>query len=145
MVTEYQTLTWKTLGRGVAITYGISFLSGLVFFANDITPQTDQVLYPLLALLSGAIGVAVALRVMETTKPAYLIALGIGLWLINLSSVLVGAQTLTGWLDSSVFIATTVILGRLLLGPGIETSPLPDSSRPKLRSRYTTTLQSHQE
>lgn len=145
MVTEYQAFTWKTLRRGVAITYGISFLSGLVFFANDITPQTDQVLYPLLALLSGAIGVAVALRVMETTRPAYLIALGIGLWLINLSSVLVGAQTLTGWLDSSVFIATTVILGRLLLGPGIETSPLPDSSRPKLRSRYTTTLQSHQE
>lgn len=145
MGTEYQAFTWKTLRRGVAIAYGISFLSGLVFFANDITPQTDQVLYPLLALLSGAIGVAVALRVMETTKPAYLIALGIGLWLINLSSVLIGAQTLTGWLDSSVFIATTVILGRLLLGPGIGISPPSDLARPGLRSRYTTTLHSHQE
>ncbi len=145
MATGYQALPWKTLGRGVAIAYGISFLSGLVFFANDITPQTDQVLYPLLALLSGAIGVAVALRVMGTTRPAYLIALGVGLWLVNLSSVLLGAQTLTGWLDSSAFIATTVILGRLLLGSGLETSPLSEPSRSKVSSRYSTPLHSHQE
>ena len=145
MVTGYQTLSWKTLGRGVAIAYGISFLSGLVFFANGITPETDQMLYPLLALLSGAIGVAVALRVMGTTRPAYLISLGVGLWLVNLSSVLLGAQTLAGWLDSSAFIATTVILGRLLLGPSLEISPLSKPSRSKLSSRYTTPLHSYRE
>lgn len=145
MLTGFQTLSWKTLGRGVAIAYGISFLSGLVFFANEITPQTDQILYPLLALLSGAIGVAVALRMMGTTRPAYLITLGIGLWLINLSSVLLSAQTLIGWLDSSMFIATTVILGRLLLGPGLDTSPPSKPSRTKLGSRYAHSLRSHQE
>ena len=59
--------------RGVVLAYGISFVSGLVFFATELTPQTDQVLYLLLAFLSGAIGVAVALRVMGTARLAHLV------------------------------------------------------------------------
>ena len=77
----------------------------------------------MLALLAGAIGVAVALRVMGTTRPAYLIALGGGFWLVNVSNVLLGTQSFTDWLDSSVFIATTLIAGRLLLGTGLDPSP----------------------
>jgi hypothetical protein len=109
----------------VAIVYGTTFLSGLVFAFNGITPQTDHVAYPLLALLTGAAGVAVALRVAETTRPSYLVAIGVGVWLLSLTSVLLEAQSLTGWVTSSAFIATTVILGRLLLGISYEALPPP--------------------
>jgi len=109
--------------RGVVVAYGISFVSGLVFFATGLTPQTDRVLYPLLALLSGAIGVAVALRVMGAARLSHLVVLGLGLWVFNLSSVLVGVQTLAGWLDSGAFITATVIVGRVLLGNSL--APLP--------------------
>ena len=111
--------------RGVAIVYGTTFLSGLVFAFNGITPQTDHVVYPLLALLTGAAGVAVALRVAETTRPSYLVAIGVGVWLLSSTSVLLEAQSLTGWVTSSAFIATTVILGRLLLGISYEALPPP--------------------
>lgn len=121
---QLRSLPWRALARAVALAYGLSFVSGLFFLANDITPQTDQALYPLLALLSGGIGVAVALRVLGTTKPVYVLILGMGLWLLNLSSVLLGAQTLAGWFDSGVFIATTVLIGRMLVGNSL--APLKD-------------------
>lgn len=98
-------------------------MAGLVLFVAGITPQTDPILYPLLAFLSGAVGVAVALRVMGTAELAHLVALGLGLWLFNLSSVRLGAQTFSGWLESSAFIAATVLGGRLLLGNSLVPSP----------------------
>ena len=116
MADRLVSIQWKAVFRGIVLAYGISFVSGLIFFTIGLTPQTDQILYPLLAFLSGAIGVALALRIIGTTGLLYLVALGLGLWLLNLSGVLVGAQTLVGWLESSVFIAATVIGGRLLLG-----------------------------
>jgi hypothetical protein len=119
---------WKALFRGIALAYGISFASGLIVFAIGLTPQTDQIRYPLLAFLSGAIGVAVALRVRGTAGLAHLVALGLGLWLLNLSSVLVGAQTLVGWLESSAFIAATVSGGRLLVGNSFAPLPAATSS-----------------
>lgn len=109
--------------RGVAIAYGTTFLSGLVFAFTGITPQTDHVAYPLLALLTGAVGVALALRVADTTRRSYLVAVGVGVWLFSSTSVLLGAQSLTGWVNSSVFIAMTVILGRLLIGVNVGTLP----------------------
>lgn len=126
MAVIFSSLPWKAIGRGVAVAYGISFVSGLLLLANGITPQTDQALYPLLAILSGAVGIAVALRVIGTTAISHMLFLGVGLWLFNLSSVLLGAQTLTGWLDSSAFIVTTMIAGRLLVGNSL--APLPDSA-----------------
>ncbi len=139
MICSSYRLSWGTVGLGVAVVYGVSFLSGLVLLVNGITPQSDQTLYPLLALLAGAIGVAVALRVMGTTRPAYLVALGVGFWLVNISSVLLGVQSLTDWLDSTAFIATTVIAGRLLLGAGLD----PASSYPDSSSRVDSSLRSH--
>jgi hypothetical protein len=44
----------------------ISFVSELVFFLAGLTPHADQTLYPLFALLSVAIGGALALRVIST-------------------------------------------------------------------------------
>ncbi len=139
MITAFLSLSWRTVGLGVAVVYGISFLFGVVLLVNDITPQSDQALYPLLALLAGAIGVAVALRVMGTTGPVYLVALGVGFWLVNVSSVLLGAQSFTDWLDSSVFIATTVIAGRLLLGAGFA----PASSHLDRSAQVDRPLRSH--
>ncbi len=49
-------IPWRAIVRGVAIVYGVTFVSGLVFAFNGITPQTDHVAYPLLALLTGAVG-----------------------------------------------------------------------------------------
>ena len=122
---QLRSLPWRALARAVALAYGLSFVSGLFLLVNDITPQTDQALYPLLALLSGGIGVAVALRVLGTSRPSYVAILGIALWLLNLSSVLLGAQTLVSWFDSGVSIATTVILGRLLVGNSLAARPEP--------------------
>jgi hypothetical protein len=56
-------IPWGAILRGVAIVYGTTFLSGLAFAFTGITTQTDHVLYPLLALLMGAVGVAIALWV----------------------------------------------------------------------------------
>jgi len=60
---------------------GTTFLSGLVPAFKGITPQTERRVYPLLALLTGAVGVALALRLVETSRVSYLVALGIGVWL----------------------------------------------------------------
>lgn len=137
------TIQWRAIMRGVAIVYGITFLSGLVLAFNGITPQTNHIAYPLLALLTGAVGVALALRVAETTRVAYLVALGVGVWLFSATSVLLGAQTVTAWLDSSVFIATTVILGRLLLGKDLESLPASNLSHSRIISKHSSSLQTH--
>ncbi len=114
--------------KGVAIVYGVSFVAGLVLASDDITPQSNPNVYPLLALVTGAVGVALALRVAHTTRVSYLLAIGIGFWLVSGTSVIVGAQTVTTWLDSSIFVTTTVILGRLLLGTGHVTPQTLDLS-----------------
>jgi len=121
-------MAWRAILRGVAIVYGTTFLSGLVFAFNGITPQTDHVAYPLLALLTGTVGVAIALRVADTTRLSYLVAVGVGVWLLSLTSVFLGAQSVTGWMNSSAFIATTVILGRLLIGVSLDAIPTPTMS-----------------
>ena len=48
--------------------------------------------------------------------------------------ILIGAQSLAGWLDSSMFIATTVILGRLLLGKDLESLPASNLSHSRIIS-----------
>jgi hypothetical protein len=95
----------------VAIAYGITFVSGLVLAFAGITPQTHHVAYPLLALLMGSVGVALALRAADTTRLSYLLAIGVGIWLLSSTSVLLGAQSFAGWVDSSVFTGITLLLG----------------------------------
>jgi hypothetical protein len=63
-------ISWRTIVRGVTIVYGVTFVSGLALAVTGITPQTDHVVYPLLALLTSAVGVVIALRVAHTTRPA---------------------------------------------------------------------------
>jgi hypothetical protein len=125
--------------RGVAIVYGTSFVSGLVLAFAGITPQTDYVAYPLLALLTGSVGVAVALRVADTTRPSYLVAIGVGVWLLSSTGVLLGVQSLTGWVTSSAFISATVILGRLLVGISLDKVQTPAKSYSTLVQRVTQT------
>ena len=125
--------------RGVAIAYGTTFLSGMAFAFTGITPQTDQVLYPLLALLTGAVGVAVALRVAKSTRLSYLVAVGVGVWLLSSTSVWLGAQSVTGWVTSSAFIVATVILGRLLLGISLARVHTPAKAYSTLVQRATQT------
>ena len=125
--------------RGVAIVYGITFVSGLVFAFTGITPQTEHIAYPLLALLTGAVGVAIALRAADTTRLSYLVAIGVGVWLLSSTSVWLGAQSVTGWVTSSAFIAAMVILGRLLLGISLEKVQTPAKSYSTLVRRATQT------
>jgi len=132
-------IPWRAIVRGVAIVYGVTFVSGLVFAFNGITPQTDHVAYPLLALLTGAVGVAIALRVAETTRPSYVLAIGLGVWVLSSTSVLVGAQSFTGWVSSSAFIGTTLILGRLLVGTNQKTLPASALCCSTLAQRATQT------
>ena len=129
--------------QGVAVVYGVTFVSGLLLAFNGITPQTNHLAYPLLALLTGAVGVAIALRVAETTRLSYLVSLGLGVWLLNATSILLEAQTVAAWLDSSLFIATTVLLGRLLLGRDLETPPTSDLSRSQIISRNNSQARTH--
>jgi len=110
--------------KGVAIVYGLSFVAGLVLAYENITPHSNPYVYPLLVLVTEAVGVALALRMAHTTRLSYLFAIGIVLWLVSGTSVLIGTQSVMSWLESSVFVATTVILGRLLLGTGRMTPTL---------------------
>jgi len=132
-------IPWGAILRGVAIVYGTTFLSGLAFAFTGITPQTDHVLYPLLALLMGAVGVAIALWVADTTRLSYLVAIGVGVWLLSSTSVWLGAQSVTGWVTSSAFIVATVILGRLLLGFSLDRVETPAKSYSALVQRATQT------
>ena len=125
--------------RGVAIVYGITFVSGLVFAFTGITPQTDHVGYPLLALLTGAVGVTIALRAADTTRLSYLVAIGVGVWLLSSTSVWLGAQSVTGWVTSSAFNAAMVILGRLLHGISLDKVQTPAKSYSTLVRRATQT------
>lgn len=131
--------SWRAIVRGVAIVYGITFVSGLVFAFTGITPQTDHVAYPLLALLTGAVGVAIALRAADTTQLSYLVAIGVGVWLLSSTSVWLGAQSVTGWVTSSAFITAMVILGRLLLGISLGKVQTPAKSYSTLVQRATRT------
>lgn len=118
MVRPRRFIYWRMVLKGVVIVYSVTFVAGLVFAFDNITPQSNPLMYPLLALVTGAVGVALALRVAHTTRVSYVLAIGIGLWLVSGTSMFVGAQTVTAWLDSSVFVATIVILGRLVLWTG---------------------------
>jgi hypothetical protein len=132
-------ISWSAVAQGVAIVYGTTFLSGLVFAFIGLQPETDQVVYPLLALLTGAIGVALALKVAKSTRPSYLVSLGVGVWILSSTSVLLGAQSLTGWVNSSAFIAITVLVGRLLGGRTLDTHPTPTRSYASLIQRAVRT------
>jgi hypothetical protein len=127
-------IPWRAIVRAVAIAYGITFVSGLVLAFAGITPHTHHVAYPLLALLTGAVGVALALRAADTTRLSSLVAIGVGIWLLSSTNVLLGAQTFAGWVNSSVFTGITLLLGRLLVGTSLDT--LPSSAVP-----YSTLVQ----
>ena len=119
--------------------YGVTFVSGLALAFTGITPQTDHVAYPLLALLTGAVGVAIALRVAGTTRLSYLMTMGVGVWLLSSTSVLLGAQSFIGWVSSSAFIGTTLVLGRLLVGTNQKTLPASALAYSTLAQRATQT------
>lgn len=108
--------SWALL-RSVLLVYGITFLAGVLFAFQGITPTTDRALYPLLALLAQGVGVALALRLAKTTALSYLVALTVGIWLLSSTSVWLGAQSFLAWFDSLTFIAATVVVGRVLVGP----------------------------
>ena len=132
-------ISWGAIVYGVAIVYGTTFVSGLVFAFAGITPQKYHMAYPLLALYTSAVGVALALRVADTTRPSYLVAIGVGVWLLSSTSVLLGAQSVTGWVTSSAFIAATVILGRLFVGSSLGKVQTPAKSYSTLVQRATQT------
>lgn len=138
MTPQHQPLQWRVIIRGVFVVYGISFLAGLVLAALGFTPQSEPGVYPLLALLVGAIAVAVALHVTATTRLSSLIAMGVGIWLLSVTSVLVGAQSLVGWFGSSLSIAATMLLGRLLLGVTLDDSPAQSTYATLVRSMTPT-------
>ncbi len=108
--------SWALL-ISVLLVYGITFLAGVLFAFQGITPTTDRALYPLLALLAQGLGVALALRLAKTTALSYLLALTVGIWLLSSTSVWLGAQSFLAWCESLVFIAATVAVGRVLVGP----------------------------
>ncbi|NOS82130.1 MAG: hypothetical protein E8D46_01240 [Nitrospira sp.] len=116
-------IQWRAIVRAVAIAYGTTFVSGLVLALAGISPEAHPVGYPLLALFTGAVGVALALRAADTSRLSYLLAIGVGVWLLSSTSVLFGAQSFLQWINSSVFIGITLILGRLLVGTSLDTVP----------------------
>ena len=127
MVASNFPIQWRAIVRAVTVAYGTTFVSGLVLALAGITPQTHHVGYPLLTLFTGAVGVAIALRVADTSRLSYLLAIGVGIWLLNSTSILLGAQSFAAWIDSSIFNGITLILGRLLVGTSLDT-PTPTES-----------------
>lgn len=132
-------ISWRAIVRAVAIAYGITFVSGLAMAFAGITPQTHHVAYPLLALLTGSVGVALALRAADTTRLSYLLAIGVGIWLLSSTSVLLEAQSFAGWVDSSVFTGITLLLGRLLVGTSLDLRPASTVPYSTLVQRSTRT------
>jgi hypothetical protein len=130
-----QLIDLRIVLKGVAIVYCVTFVAGLVLAFDNITPQSNPIMYPLLALGTGAVGVALALRIAHTTRLSFVLAIAIGLWLVSGTSMFVGAQTVTAWLDSSVFVASIVILGRLVLWTGQVTPTLDLSLKGIIRDR----------
>ena len=61
--------------KGVAIVYGVSFVAGLVLAFDDITPQSNPNVYPLLALVAEA---PIDFKVTEqlTTLPRHCSSVG---------------------------------------------------------------------
>ncbi|MGA6828452.1 hypothetical protein ACO9S2_12650 [Nitrospira sp. NS4] len=141
MKDRHPPIQWRAIVQGVAIVYGITFAAGLVFAFNGITAQKDHMMYLLLALLTGAVGVAVALSVADTTRPLYLVAIGAGVWLLSSTSVLLGTQSLSDWVRSSAFIAATVVLGRLLIGIRLDIGPTPVLSFSPIRQKNPSAAQ----
>lgn len=137
MTRQYEPLPWWAIIRGVLIVSGLTFLAGILLAALGITPKIDPGAYPLLALLVGGLSVAVALRRTDTTRPACLVAMGVGIWLLSGAAVLLGVQSLAGWLQSSLSIAATMLLGRLLLGT-LDELPVQSSYAPIVRSMTQT-------
>ncbi len=133
MTLQHEPLPWRAIVRGVIIASGLIVLAGILLAAFGITPKIDPGLYPLLALLVGAISVAVALRRIDTTRPACLVAMGVGIWLLSGTAVFLGVQSLAGWFQSSISIAATMLLGRLLLATLNET-PVQSSYAPIIQS-----------
>ena len=136
MTARTLSIQWRAILRAVAIAYGTTFVSGLVLAWAGIAPQTHHVGYLLLALFTGAVGVALALRAASTSRLSYLLAIGVGVWLLNSTSVLLGAQSFAGWIESSVFTGITLILGRLLVGTSLD-RPAPAGSYSALVQRVT--------
>ena len=128
--------------KGVAIVYGASFVAAFVLAFCSITPPSHPNVYPVLVLITESIGVALALYAVRATRLSYLIVLGIGLWLVSGTSVLAGAQSVTSWLESSVFVAATITLGRLLLGTSRVASPLDLSLSGIIHRRNSALLES---
>jgi hypothetical protein len=110
--------------KGVAIVYGLSFVTAFVLAFWQITPQSHPTVYPALVLIAESIGVALALYAVRATRLSYLVILGITLWLVSGTSVLAEAQSVTSWLESIVFVAAAITLGRLILGTSRAASPL---------------------
>ena len=135
-------IRWRAIIRAVAIAYGTTFVSGLVLAWAGITPETYHVGYPLLALCTGAVGVALALRAANTSHLPYLLAIGVGLWTLNSIGILLGAQSFAGWVDSSVFTGITLVLGRLLVGTSLD-RPAPAASYSSLVHRVTQPHRNH--
>jgi hypothetical protein len=129
--------------QGVALVYAVTFAAGLVFAFFGMTPQRYQIAYPLLALLSGAVGVAVALGMAGTTRLSHLVVLGVGVWVLSLSNVWLGLQSLTGWVESSGFTALMVIVGRLLLEANADTLPTSTHSHLRVISKPCATVRAH--
>ncbi len=137
MTHQHEPLPWRAIVRGVMLVSGMTFLAGMLLAALGITPKIDPGMYPLLALLVGGISVAVALRMTDTTRPVCLVAMGVGIWLFSGIAVLVGVQSLAGWFQSSLSIAATMPLGRLLLGT-LNELPVQSSYAPIVRSMTQT-------
>lgn len=141
MTHQHQSLPWRAIVRGVIITYGLTFMAGVVLAVAGITPQIDPAWYPFFALLVGGISVAVALRVIHTTRPVCLVAIGVGIWLLSMTSVFIGAQSFMGWVESSASITATVLLGRLLLGASLNENPVQSPYSTFVRSMTQTRRQ----
>ncbi len=135
MIRPRQLIYLRVILKGVAIVYCVTFVAGLMLAFDNITPQSNPIMYPLMALVTGAVGVALALRIAHTTRLSYVLAIGIGFWLVSGTSMFVGAQTVTAWLDSSVFVTSIVILGRLVLWTGHVTPTLDLSLKGIIRDR----------
>lgn len=80
----------------------------------------------------------VVLHVIHTTRPVCLMAMGVGIWILSVTNVLIGAPSLMGWGESSASIAATAFLGRLLLDASLNKAPVQSPHSTLMRSMTQT-------
>lgn len=105
------TSSLKVVARDAAIVYGLTFATGLGMAIAGINLQSEPSIAYLANLLSGAIGFTLAGIRIPNNRAEHLAWVAATVWTFNLTSVALGIQTSSAWIQSGLTILFMAALG----------------------------------